>query len=174
MINNSKLEDICVKLQDAYDRDMLSEIRKAENDAYKIFLQLTRLQTAKLAFSSDEVRQYVVADAVTQCMIAVKKFKLYLDNTFNGIAENGEIIGFSKKDKNVKVTYPLSVCYMPDHSRINISNVDTLKLGDTILLKNNCFSFFTSTILNCCSTSIKIYKKCGDVSLSVFDEGNNK
>lgn len=174
MINNSKLEDICTKLQTVYEEGKLSEIRKAENDAYKIFLQLVRLQTSKLAFSSDEIRQYVISDAVTRCMIAVKKFKLYLENTFLGLTADNEIIGYSKKDKNVRVTYPLSVCYMNDHSRIDASNVGTLREGDTIMLKNNCFSFFSSTILNCCSTSIKTYKKCADVSLTAFEEGNNK
>lgn len=174
MINNSKLEDICVKLQTVYEEGKLSEIRKVENDAYKIFMQLARLQTSKLAFSSDEVRQYVVSDAVTRCMIAVKKFKLYLENTFLGLTADNEIIGYSKKDKNVRVTYPLSACYMKDYSRINVSNVDTLREGDTIMLKNNCFSFFSSTILNCCATSIKTYKKCADVSLTAFEEGNNK
>ena len=174
MINNNKLECICIALQDAYDSGRLIDIRKAENDAYKIFMQLIRLQTAKLAFSSDDVRQYVAADAVARCMMAVKKFKLYIENTFKGISDDGEIIGFSKKDKRVKVTYPLSACYFPDHSRVNTSNVGQLKDGDTILLKNNCFSFFSSTILNCISTSIKGYKKCGDVSLSAFDSGNNK
>lgn len=174
MINNSKLEDICTKLQAVYEEGKLSEIRKAENDAYKIFMQLVRLQTSKLAFSSDEVRQYVISDAVTRCMIAVKKFKLYLENTFLGLTADNEIIGYSKKDKNVRVTYPLSVCYMKDHSCIDASNVGTLHEGDTIMLKNNCFSFFSSTILNCCSTSIKTYKKCADVSLTAFEEGNNK
>lgn len=174
MINNSRLESVCTQLQDAYEAGNLTEIRRAENTAYKIFLQLARLQTSKLAFSSDEVRQYVVSDAVTRCMIAVKKFKLYLENTFLGVTADNEIIGYSKKDKNVKVTYPLSTCYMKDYSRIDSNNVDTLKDGDIILLKNNCFSFFSSTILNCCSTSIKTYKKCAEVSLTAFDEGNNK
>lgn len=174
MINNAKLEDICICLQNAYEQNNLSGIRKAENDAYKIFLQMVRLQTAKLAFSSDDIRQYIISDAVTRCMLAVRKFKVYSDNTFNGITDNGEIIGFSKKDTNVKVAYPLSVCYLPDHSRIDSTNVHDLKIGDRILLKNNCFSFFASTILNCCSTNIKIYKKCGDISLSVFDKNDPK
>lgn len=174
MINNQKLEDICLRLQEAYESDNSSNIRRAESAAYSIFVQLAKLQLSKLAFSSDDIRQYVISDSVTRCMIAVKKFKLFLDTQVVGVTDKGDIIGYSKRDKDVKVTYPLSACYFPDHTRINTTNISQVKPGDTILLKNNCFSFFASTILNCASTSIKTYKKCADISLSAFESSNNK
>lgn len=169
MINNAKLENICIELQNAYNGGCMQSILRAERKAYDIFNEMVKMRMIKLSFLSDDVKTYVHSDAVTNCLLAVKKFKLYTSNTFLGRTDDGDIIGYSKKDKHVKVSYPLSVCCNTEHMPITEANIGELKGGDEILIKNNCFSFFITTIMNSCSTSMAQYKKTGDVSLSIFE-----
>lgn len=169
MINNAKLENICIELQNAYESGNTLDILKAEHKAYDIFNEMVKMRMIKLSFLSDDIKTYVHADAVTSCLLAVKKFKLYASNTFLGMTGDGDIIGYSKKDGQTKVSYPLSVCCNKEHVPITEANIGELKEGDDILIKNNCFSFFITTIINSCSTSMAQYKKAGDVSLSIFE-----